>query len=83
MQENRSATLDTMVNWLKVDREMAEGVYDLSINNFAKDGTVDETNLQAIVDDQLAEAKVNQVALSQVTDFAPLYQVLKEATFLR
>jgi len=31
----------------------------------------------------LAEAKVNQVALSQVTDFAPLYQVLKEATFLR
>jgi hypothetical protein len=78
MQENRSATLDTMVNWLKVDREMAEGVYDLSINNFAKDGAVDEATLQAVVDDQLSEAKVKEVPLSQVTDFAPLYQVLKE-----
>ncbi|GEM_PF-4759150 len=35
MQENRSAALETMVRWLKVDREMAEGVYELAINNFA------------------------------------------------
>jgi len=83
MQENRSAALETMVSWLKVDREMAEGVYDLAINNFAKDGAVDEATLQGIVDDQLAEAKIKEVPLSQVTDFAPLYQILKEAAFSR
>lgn len=83
MQENRSATFDTMVNWLKVDREMAEGVYDLAINNFAKDGSVDEATLQGVIDDQLAEAKIKEVPLSQVTDFAPLYQILKEPALSR
>jgi len=83
MQENRSTTFDTMVNWLKVDREMAEGVYDLAINNFAKDGSVDEATLQGVIDDQLAEAKIKEVPLSQVTDFAPLYQILKEPALSR
>ena len=83
MQDNRSAALETMMNWLKVDRDIAEGVYDLAINNFAKDGTIDEAALQGIVNDQLAEAKIKEVPISQVTDFAPLYQILKEAAFSR
>jgi len=83
MQDNRSAALETMMNWLKLDREMAEGVYDLAINNFAKDGTIDEATLQGVVNDQLAEAKIKDVLISQVTDFAPLYQILKEAAFSR
>ena len=83
MQDNRSAALETMMNWLKVDREMAEGVYDLSINNFTKDGTLDEATLQGVVNDQLAEVKIKDVPLSQVTDFAPLYQILREAAFSR
>jgi ABC-type nitrate/sulfonate/bicarbonate transport system substrate-binding protein len=83
MQDNRSAALETMMNWLKVDREMAEGIYDLSINNFTKDGTLDEATLQGVVNDQLAEVKIKDVPLSQVTDFAPLYQILKEPAFTR
>lgn len=83
MQDNRSATLETMMHWLKVDREMAEGVYDLSIENFAKDGAIDDATLQGVVNDQLAEAKIKDIPLSQVTDFLPLHQILKEAAFSR
>lgn len=83
MQDNRSAALETMMNWLKVDRDMAEGIYDLSINNFTKDGTLDEATLQGVINDQLAEVKIKDVTLPQVTDFAPLYQILKEPAFLR
>ena len=81
MRENRAATVEAMVSWLKVDREMAEGMYQLSINNFTKDGTTDEAALKLLLDQQLAEAKVKEVPLSQVTDFTLLHQILKEAAF--
>jgi NitT/TauT family transport system substrate-binding protein len=79
MRQNRSGALDAMVSQLKLDRETAEGVYQLSINNFSKDGTIDEAALKVIVDQQLAEAKVKDVPLSQVTDFSLLHQILNEA----
>ena len=37
-----------------------------------------EAALKVIVDQQLAEAKVKEVPLAQVADFALLHQVLKE-----
>jgi NitT/TauT family transport system substrate-binding protein len=79
MRQNRSGALDAMVSQLKLDRETAEGVYQLSINNFSKDGTIDEAALKVIVDQQLAEAKVKDVPLSQVTDFSLLHQILNES----
>ena len=81
MRENRDVALETMMSWLKVDREMAEGTYQLSINNYTKDGTVDEATLKLLVEQQLAEAKVKveEVPLSQVADFTLLHQILKEA----
>jgi len=63
---------------MKVDREMADGIYDLSVNNFTKDGTVDDAALKTLVDQQLAEAKVKEVPLSEVADFTLLRRVLKE-----
>jgi ABC-type nitrate/sulfonate/bicarbonate transport system substrate-binding protein len=78
MRENREGALDALVRWLKVDREIARGIYDLSINNFTKDGSVDEALLKGIFDQQLSEAKLKGVPLSQVTDFSYLSQVLKD-----
>ena len=79
MRENRDVALDTAMSWLKVDREMAEGIYQLSINNFTKDGTVDEATLKLLVEQQLAEFGIKIEKLSQVVDFTLLHQVLKEA----
>lgn len=81
MHENRAAAIESMMKWLKLDREMAEEIYQLSINNFTKDGTVDEPTLKSMVDQQLAEVKVKEVPLSQVTDFTLLHQVLKEPPY--
>ena len=78
MLENREATLDVITNWMKVDREMAEAVYQLSVNNFTKDGTIDEATLKTLVDEQLAEAKVEAAPVSEVFDFSLLRQALKE-----
>jgi ABC-type nitrate/sulfonate/bicarbonate transport system substrate-binding protein len=78
MRQNRNGAIDAMVNRLKLDRETAEAVYQLSINNFSKDGTMDEAALKVIVDQQLAEAKVKEVPLAQVANFTLLHQVLKE-----
>ena len=79
MRENRDVALETMMSWLKVDREMAEGTYQLSINNYTKDGTVDEATLKLLVEQQLAEFGIKIEKLSQVVDFTLLHQVLKEA----
>jgi ABC-type nitrate/sulfonate/bicarbonate transport system substrate-binding protein len=78
MHDNRQAVIETIMNWMKVDREMADGIYDLSVNNFTKDGTADDAALKTLVDQQLAEAKVKEVPLSEVADFTLLRQVLKE-----
>jgi ABC-type nitrate/sulfonate/bicarbonate transport system substrate-binding protein len=83
MRENRNLAIDAMVNRLKLDRETAEEVYQLSINNFTKDGTMDEQTLKTVVSEQLAEAKVKEVPLSQVADFTPLQQALKEVPLSR
>jgi len=79
MRENRDVALETAMSWLKVDREMAEGIYQLSINNFTQDGTVDEATLKLLVEQQLAEFGIKIEKLSQVVDFTLLHQVLKEA----
>ncbi len=79
MRENRDVAIETTMSWLKVDREMAEGIYQLSINNFTKDGTVDEPMLKSLVEQQLAEFGIKIEKLSQVVDFTLLNQVLKEA----
>lgn len=78
MRERREASLTILMNWIKADRETAEGIYQLSIENFTRDGMVDETALKAVIDQQLAESKVATVPLSQVADFSLLQQVLKE-----
>jgi NitT/TauT family transport system substrate-binding protein len=79
IRENRDVAIETVMNWLKVDREMAEGIYQLSINNFTKDGAVDEATLKLLVEQQLAEFGIKVEKLSQVVDFTLLHQVLKEA----
>lgn len=78
MREERELTLKAITDWMKVDAEMAEGIYQLSINNFTKDGLVDEAMLKTLIDQQLAEAKVKAVPVSEVFDFSLLRQVLKE-----
>lgn len=77
IQENPEGTQDIMMKWLKLDREMAREIYRMSINNFTKDGTLEESVINTLVGGMLAEAGIKGVTGFQLTDFALLYEVLK------
>jgi NitT/TauT family transport system substrate-binding protein len=78
IQENPEGTQQITTSWLKIDREMAADIYQMSVNNFTKNGTVEESTMNGLVERLLADAGIKSVPLSQVTDFAPLQQVLKQ-----
>ena len=77
MHENPEGTQQIMTSWLKIDREMAGEIYQMSINNFTKNGMVEESTRNPLVERLLADAGIKGVSVSQLVDFALLQQVLK------
>ena len=77
MQENPEGTQQVMMNWLKLDREMAADIYQMAKDNYTKNGIVDEPTLNSLVTAMLAEAGIKNVNVSQLVDFSLLQQVLK------
>jgi NitT/TauT family transport system substrate-binding protein len=77
IQENPEGTQQVMMNWLKLDHEMAADIYQMARNNFTKDGMVDESMLDDLVKTMLAEAGIKNATPSQLVDFTLLKQSLK------
>ncbi len=77
IQENPEGTQQVMMNWLKLDREMAADIYQMAKNNYTKNGMVEESVLNSLVTTMLAEAGIKNVAPTQLVDFTLLQQVLK------
>ena len=77
MQDNPEGTQQVMMNWLKLDREMAADIYQMAKDNYTKNGIVDEPSLNSLVTTMLAEAGIKNVNVSQLVDFSLLQQVLK------
>jgi len=77
IQENPEGTQQVMMNWLKLDHEMAADIYQMARNNFTKDGMVDESMLNDLVKNMLAEAGIKNVAPTQLVDFSLLQEALK------
>lgn len=77
LRENPEGTQQAMMAWLKLDREMAAEIYQLAINNYTRNGMVEESMLNSLVTTMLAEAGIKGVAPSQLIDFTLLQQALK------
>ena len=77
MRENPEGTQAIISGWLKVDREMVAEIYQISINNFTKNGSVEASHLNLLTARVLTEAGIQGVPVSQVVDFSFLHQVLK------
>ena len=77
MQDNPEGTQQVMMNWLKLDREMAADIYRMAKDNYTKNGMADEPTLNSLVTAMLAEAGIKNVNVSQLVDFSLLQQVLK------
>jgi ABC-type nitrate/sulfonate/bicarbonate transport system substrate-binding protein len=77
MQENPEGTQQVMMNWLKLDREMAADIYQMAKDNYTKNGMVEDATLNSLVTTMLAEAGIKNVNVSQLVDFSLLQQALK------
>jgi NitT/TauT family transport system substrate-binding protein len=77
VQESPEGTQQVMMNWLKLDREMASDIYQMARNNYTKNGMVEEATMNSLVTAMLAEAGIKNIAPSQLVDFTLLQQALK------
>lgn len=79
IRDQRAGTLEVMREWLNMDPVMAEEIFKLSVNNYTKDGTVDDKTLKFLLEVHRIESQLKEeVSSSQVLDFTPLKQALLE-----
>ncbi|HET7006451.1 MAG TPA: ABC transporter substrate-binding protein, partial [Candidatus Binatia bacterium] len=58
LRDNPEGTQQAMMNWLKIDKEMAADIYQMSINNYTRNGMVDEATMNSLVGSMLADAGI-------------------------
>jgi NitT/TauT family transport system substrate-binding protein len=79
IRSNREGTIQTMMDWIKVDRESAAATYDSTWKIFSEDGSISESGLKLVIDQGREAMKIERpVALSEVADFSFIREVQKE-----
>lgn len=79
VRSNREGTIQTMMDWIKVDRESAVATYDSTWKIFSEDGSISESGLKLVIDQGRESMKIDRpVALSEVADFSFIREVQKE-----
>ncbi len=83
MKERRDEAVATAMEWLGLDRELAERSYDIMLPNYSLDGRIDSASLQASLDqlNQRRGGSSKALTPADVTDFSLLEQVLKELRY--
>jgi NitT/TauT family transport system substrate-binding protein len=79
VRSNREGTIQTMMEWIKVDRESALATYDSTWKIFSEDGGLSESGLKLVIDQGREAMKIERpVANSEVADFTLIRDVQKE-----
>jgi ABC-type nitrate/sulfonate/bicarbonate transport system substrate-binding protein len=79
IRQNRDGTIQTFMEWLKIDKEMATATYDSVGKSFNEDGSLPEDGLRLLIEEAKKAAKVNrEIALSEVADLSILREAQKE-----
>ena len=60
IRENRDGTLPVMVEWLKIDKEMATATYDSSLKSFSDDLGLPEDGLRLLISEAKRTVKVDR-----------------------
>jgi NitT/TauT family transport system substrate-binding protein len=77
--QNREGTIQAMIEWMKIDREMAVATYDGVVKTYGDDLSLPEDGLRLLIDEAKKNAKLNrEVSLDQVTDLSILKEVQRE-----
>jgi hypothetical protein len=79
VRQNREGTIQTLIDWIKVDRESAAATYDSTWKIFSEDGSMPESGLKLVIDQGREAMKIDRaVAISEVAEYGPLREVHKE-----
>jgi NitT/TauT family transport system substrate-binding protein len=79
VRANREGTIQTMMDWVKVDRESAAATYDSTWKIFSEDGSISESGLKLVIDQGREAMKIERpVANSEVADFTFIREVQRE-----
>jgi ABC-type nitrate/sulfonate/bicarbonate transport system substrate-binding protein len=76
---NREETIQLMMNWLKLDREVASRSYELGKRSWSDGGVVSDAAVQTLIDQSLLELKSKDlVALDKVRNWRFAEQARRE-----
>jgi hypothetical protein len=79
VRQNREGTIQTLMDWVHVDREGAAATYDSTWRIFSEDGNIAESGLRLVIDQGRQAMKIDRsVGIEEVADFAPLRAAQKE-----
>ena len=79
IRTEREGTIQFLMEWQKIDKEIAAATYDSVAKAYSENGTVPEDGLRIVIEEAKKSAKVtHEVSISQVADFSMLRQAQKE-----
>lgn len=79
IRQNRDGTIQTWMEWMKVDKEMATATYDSVGKAFNEDGSLPDAGLRLLIEEAKKAAKITrEVTASEVTDLSILKEAQKE-----
>jgi NitT/TauT family transport system substrate-binding protein len=79
IRQNRDGTIAVMVEWLKVDKEMATATYESVLKVFNEDGSLPENGIRLLIEEAKKQAKVErEVSPAEVADLSILTHAQKE-----
>jgi NitT/TauT family transport system substrate-binding protein len=79
IRTEREGTIQFLIGWQKVDREVATATYESVANAYNDDGTVPEDGLRVVIEEAKKNSKVNhEVSINQVADLSMLRQAQRE-----
>ena len=79
IRQNREGAIRFMMEWMRIDKEMAMATYEATWKIYNEDGSAPEDGLRLIVEEAKKLAKVDrEVSLSEVVDFSILRDAQRE-----
>ena len=79
IRQNRDGTIQTIMDWIRVDRESAAATYDSTWRIFNEDGNIPDAGLKLVVDQGRQSMNIERpVANSEVADMTLLLEAQKE-----
>jgi NitT/TauT family transport system substrate-binding protein len=79
IRQNREGTIQFMMGWVKIDKEMATATYESSWKIYNEDGSVPEDGLRLIIEETKKTLKVNrEVSFNEVVDLSILREAQRE-----